>query len=73
MVTKANNIKGTWYVECDIFSPKELRESTPIQLPVVRGKTHTTNQMMMMSFICSCGNKIGAELNIYPCDDTEPQ
>ncbi len=43
MVTKANSIKGTWYVECDIFSPKELRESTPIQLPVVRGKTPTTN------------------------------
>jgi hypothetical protein len=43
MVTKANSIKGTWYVECDIVSPKELRESTPIQLPVVRGKTPTTN------------------------------
>jgi hypothetical protein len=24
MVTKANSIKGTWYVECDIVSPKEL-------------------------------------------------
>jgi hypothetical protein len=43
MVTKANSIKGTWYVECDIVSPKELRELTPIQLPVVRGKAHTTN------------------------------
>jgi len=32
MVTKANSIKDTWYVECDIVSPKELRESTPIQL-----------------------------------------
>jgi hypothetical protein len=42
MVTKANSIKGTWYVECDIVSPKELRESMPIQLPVVRGKTPTT-------------------------------
>jgi len=28
---KANSIKGTWYVECDIVSPKELRESMPIQ------------------------------------------
>jgi hypothetical protein len=27
MVTKTNSIKGTWYVECDIVSPKELRES----------------------------------------------
>jgi hypothetical protein len=43
MVTKAHSIKGTWYVECDIVSPKELRESTPIQLSVVRGKTPTTN------------------------------
>jgi hypothetical protein len=43
MVTKAISIKGTWYVECDIVSPKELRESTPIQLPVVRGKTPHTN------------------------------
>jgi hypothetical protein len=43
MVTKANSIKGTWYVKCDIVSPKELRESMPIQLPVVRGKTPTTN------------------------------
>jgi hypothetical protein len=43
MVTKANSIKGTWYVECDIVSPKELRESTPIQLPVVQGKTPTTD------------------------------
>jgi hypothetical protein len=43
MVTKANNIKGhTWYIECDIVAPKELRASTPIQLPVVRGKTPTT-------------------------------
>jgi hypothetical protein len=44
MVTKAISIKGTWYVECDIVSPKELRELTPIQLPVVRGKTPTTNR-----------------------------
>jgi hypothetical protein len=43
MVTKANSIKGTWYVECDIVSPKELLESMPIQLPVVRGKNPTTN------------------------------
>jgi hypothetical protein len=43
MVTKANSIKGTWYVECDIVSPKELRESMPIQFPVVREKTPTTN------------------------------
>jgi hypothetical protein len=42
MVTKANSVKGTCYVECDV-SPKELRESTPIQLPVVRGKTPATN------------------------------
>jgi hypothetical protein len=43
---EANSIKGTWYVESDIVSPKELRELThhhPIQLPVVRGKTPTTN------------------------------
>jgi hypothetical protein len=40
---KRNSIKGTWYVECDIVSPTELRESTPIQLSVVRGKTPTTN------------------------------
>jgi len=33
MVTKANSIKGFWYVECDIISPKHLRESAPIQLP----------------------------------------
>jgi hypothetical protein len=26
-----------------MVSPQELRESTPIQLPVVRGKTQTTN------------------------------
>jgi hypothetical protein len=43
MVTKVNSIKGTWYVECDIVSPKELRESMPIQLPVVRGKIPITN------------------------------
>jgi hypothetical protein len=43
MVTNANSIKGTWCVECDIVSPKELRESMPIQLPAVRGKTPTTN------------------------------
>ena len=43
MVTKSNSINGTWYVECDIVSPKELRESMPIQLPVVRGKTPTIN------------------------------
>jgi hypothetical protein len=42
-VTKANSIEGTCYVECDIVSPKELRESMPIQLPVVRRKTLTTN------------------------------
>jgi hypothetical protein len=36
MVTKANSIKGFWYVECDIISPKHLRESALIQLPVVR-------------------------------------
>ena len=30
MVTKVKNIKGFWYVECEIVSPKELRESTPI-------------------------------------------
>ena len=40
---EANSIKSTWYVECDIFSPKKLRESTPMQLPVVRGKIPTTN------------------------------
>ena len=36
MVTKA---KGFWYVECDIISPKQLRESALIQLSVVRGNT----------------------------------
>jgi hypothetical protein len=47
MVTNANSIKqiasSTWYVERDIVSPKELHESTPIQSPVVRGKTPTTD------------------------------
>ena len=43
MVTKANSIKGFWYVECDIISPKHLRESAPIQLPVVRGNTPSTD------------------------------
>jgi hypothetical protein len=43
MVTKANSITGTWYVECDIVSSRILRESTPIQLPVVQGKTPTAN------------------------------
>ena len=43
MVTKANSIKGFWYVECDIISPKHLRESSLIQLPVVRGNTPSTD------------------------------
>ena len=43
MVTKANSIKGFWYVECDIISPKHLRESALIQLPVVRGNTPSTD------------------------------
>jgi hypothetical protein len=43
MVTKANSIKGFWYVECDITSPKQLRESALIQLPVVRGNTPSTD------------------------------
>jgi len=43
MVTKANNIKGFWYIECDIISPKHLRESALIQLPVVRGNTPSTD------------------------------
>jgi len=41
MVTKANGIKGTWYVECDIVSPKELRDvltqgATEAQRPTAR-------------------------------------
>ena len=43
MVTKANSIKGFWYVECDIISPKQLRESALIQLSVVRGNTPSTD------------------------------
>jgi hypothetical protein len=43
MVTKAYSIKGFWYVECDIMSPKQLRESALIQLPVVRGNTPSTD------------------------------
>jgi len=43
MVTKANSIKGFWCVECDIISPKRLRESALIQLPVVRGNTPSTD------------------------------
>jgi hypothetical protein len=43
MVTKANSIKGFWYVECDIISPKHLRESALIQLPVVRGNAPSTD------------------------------
>jgi hypothetical protein len=43
MVTKANSIKGFWYVECDIISPKHLHESALIQLPVVRGNTPSTD------------------------------
>ena len=43
MVTKANSIKGFWYVECDIISPKHLRESALIQLPVVRGNIPSTD------------------------------
>ena len=43
MVTKANSIKGFWYVECDIISPKQLRESALIQLPVARGNTLSTD------------------------------
>jgi hypothetical protein len=31
--------QGFWYVECDIISPKLLRETALIQLPVVRGNT----------------------------------
>jgi hypothetical protein len=31
MVTKSYRIKGFWYVECDIMSPKQLRESALIQ------------------------------------------
>ncbi len=33
MVSKANSIKGFWYVECDIISPNQLCESALIQLP----------------------------------------
>jgi hypothetical protein len=43
MVTKVYNIKGFWYVECDIMSPKQLRESALIQLPLVRGNTPSTD------------------------------
>ena len=43
MVTKANSIKGFRYVECDIISPKHLRESALIQLPVVRGNIPSTD------------------------------
>jgi hypothetical protein len=43
MVTKANSITDFWYVECDIISPKHLRESALIQLPVVRGNTPSTD------------------------------
>ena len=43
MVTKAYSIKGFWYVECDIISPKQLRESALIQLPVVRGNAPSTD------------------------------
>jgi hypothetical protein len=43
MVTKANSIKGFWYVEWDIISPKHLRESALIQLPVVRGNNPSTD------------------------------
>ena len=31
------------HVECDIISPKHLRESALIQLPVVQGNTPSTN------------------------------
>ena len=43
MVTQANSIKGFLYVECDIISPKHLRESALIQLPVVRRNTPSTD------------------------------
>jgi hypothetical protein len=43
MVTNAYSIKGFWYVECDIMSPKQLRGSALIQLPVVRGNTPSTD------------------------------
>ncbi len=43
MVTKAYSIKRFWYVECDIKSPKQLRESALIQLTVLRGNTPSTD------------------------------
>ena len=43
MASHAYSYKRTWYVDCKILSPKELREPKPIQMPVVRGQSPTTN------------------------------
>ncbi len=43
MVTKANSIKGTWYVECDLSLPRNRANRRRSNCLVVRGKTPTTN------------------------------
>ena len=43
MASHAYSVKKFWYVDCEIVSPKALREPEPIQIPVVRGVSPTTN------------------------------
>ena len=43
MATHAYSLYKFWYVDFQILSPKSLREQKPIQLPVVRGDSPTTN------------------------------
>ena len=43
MATHAYSLYKFWYVDFQILSPKSLREQQPIQLPVVRGDSPTTN------------------------------
>ena len=43
MASHAYSYKKFWYVDCEILSPKGLRDPKPIQMPVVRGTSPTTN------------------------------
>jgi hypothetical protein len=43
MASHAYSVKKFWYVDCEIIAPKALREPEPIQIPVIRGVSPTTN------------------------------
>ena len=49
MASHAYSYKKFWYVDCEIVSPKAMRGSTLIQMPVLHGDSPTTKHRYNLS------------------------